>query len=378
MNIDDIKKEAPNTYTLLTSFESWQNARMCLATLCFSALLSPRPLVVGVFGRSGSGKTTIQRSVLKVLEKRTGMKIYDFGKGAFTIAGLSRMFERRHNDEEISKRVDDLSKADIIFLEDLSELTTTYMTDITVSLLTDFSESKSIEYTTVESLHRIEIEKLKTCFLGGTEKHYQRLVDSEVWTSKLKRRLLPLFLYYLPNEYADIQTYVINAVKTTENVYVDSYAEMFDSLEDFSTDPVSFELTDETKNQYVALQRYLYDVLGDHFSAMLISDGVASGHARFNGRNVVKAVDYYVLNKLFSRFVLPFSSGNELFLFDEILRRNSLISLNEAKCMLNIGDKSLIRLISLSKVLSTKNYNVGIKLSERFRDYMNFMVEVKL
>lgn len=351
--------ESPNTThiiksTLRESHSTWKIVQTIPTIVVCMGLCAVKPFTVAVFGESGTGKTVSQTVGLGIM-KNNGFRIYEITKGGFTLAGLSKLFKPNVGESLLRKRKM-LQECELLYLEDLSDLTD-YMVESVVSLISSLADDTKMDYTTNEIQATVDLGKTKRSTFGGTDGHYFRLLKSTVWNDKVRRRVVPMFLYYFPSELKSKEEYTDSLIETygTRN----SAKRIFDTRElvkikftrrETMVNNVDLELRNKT-------WRNLYSCIPESNSCKYLTDALAEGHAIFNDRDTVLDEDYQFILDFMLRYLMPFKP-TDFSVFTYLLKRGEYSTFKELQAYLDMGRKKLERDITFSPLLVKEYDNV--------------------
>lgn len=317
-----------------------------MITVCMG-MCSIKPFTVAVFGESGTGKTVAQKLALAIM-KNNGYKIYEITKGGFTLAGLSKLYKSNVSESLLRKRTM-LQQAELLYLEDLSDLTD-YMTESVVSLISSLSDDTKMDYTTNDIQSVVDLGKRKRSTFGGTDGHYFRLLKSEVWNDKVRRRVVPVFLYYYPNELSNKESYtdsLTSTFGTNATAKLIFEKRRFDAIKFTKRDSVTNDVDMEIRNK---TWRSIYTCIPESNSCKYLTDSLAEGHALFNDRDTVLEEDYQFILDFLLRYLLPFKPI-DFRIFTYLLKKGKPATMKELQGYLDVGRKKIEQTLDFTPIL---------------------------
>lgn len=384
--------ESPNTMLIIKSILSekywrWKIVQGMITIFTASTILAPKPFTTGVFGFSGSGKTVAQQMALEIA-KNNGIDLFSIEKGGFTLSGFAKLFSEDIKGELKESR-EELLNCTCIYLEDLADVTD-YVSANTISLLTSFSESKSFEYVTGNNQVKVTLENLKRNIFGGTDMDYFTLMDNPVWDKKVKRRMIPVMLYYFPQELLERSEEVDCMSDYQQKGTKGMSAELFqkrgwDKIKVAETDAYyqnDAELRgDASRDVRNAARRVLENTkpgFVDPNSMQYLAVSLAGGHAIFNGRDYICNDDYYFIIDFMERFCLPFNAWDFrafMYLLSRCVTQPvDMVSLDELALPLKHSPRKLREDLFGSKVLSMCFDKEGILEKNELEDSVEFQM----
>jgi len=304
------------------------------------------------FASSGSGKTLTDRIALESFGERL-RPLYVSGR--LTPAGLVKIMKRAEKSKKARIQLENFKDSELVFVEDLSRCTTRYLKLTSLQFLAGLTRTTSLDDLTSEggTLGETLGDKPKKAMVSATPSDWEEISSSSLYNEFIDRRSLTIIALMNNSEWKEREKRALNLQRVKNDWEI--ILEWKTLIQNTGITPYFGPMLNKSVKCSDRLELYkkLKSFKKYPENLLLMIDSLAEGHAKLNGRNAILEEDYYVLNKLCSRFLeIADMKKKELYLIEEIIRSDS-------------GQLSISDLVYRLRVRSRKEDLPSLKKTER-------------
>lgn len=314
--------EAKNRYKETGLF--W--GTLTLFTACF--VVTNDKWLIMKFGSSGAGKTISDRVAIEAFgAQHQPLTI----SGRLTPAGMAKVMREAEKNAKTKEVLESFRRAKLIFVEDLSRLTTHYLKLTALQFLAGLTKTTALDDLTSDggTLGGDLGNVPKKCVIAGTPSDWEEIASTSMYTEFIDRRSLTGITLMSPKEWQ-----VREMMAKNSTVHVDDWQIILGwrgMIQGVDVTAYHGPMKGTTIGPHrlilyqklATFKRFPENVFG-------MIDSLAEGHARLNGRDEILPEDYEVIDKLFTRFlIIADMKKKELFIVEELVRSHGMLTLED-------------------------------------------------